>query len=199
MKPDDESAIPTTERILGGFCHDLNGELASAAGFLYLLEGGGAEAGGEGEGARAQLQGALERIETIVVQLRWLARTEDGGPEPISTADLLRSLRALLGRLPRFQTAVVEQIGPGDLPATRVEMHAALRALLTAVDVGTPGGTVPRVAVAVEVLADAIRIGPATAGLHRGREELDLETARAGLSWDGGVDGTPIRLQLPRL
>lgn len=201
MSPRDEP-IPATERILGGFCHDLNGQLANAAGFLYLLDPGpDEETPGEAdaEAPRAQLVAALERMEELVRQLRWLARGEGGGPEPVSTADLVGALRALLPRLPRFHNAVIEQFGPDDLPATRVDFHAALRALLTAIDAGTPGGVVRRVGVVVEVEDEGIRIGPEAPGLHGGREALDVETTRAGLTWNGGDDGAPLRVQLPRL
>ncbi len=192
---------PATERVLNGFCHDLNGQLASAAGFLHLLEpvdGDGSDPAG-GAMVREQLQASLDRLEDLVRQLRWLASSDGDGPEPVSTVDLVGALRNLLVRLPRFRNATIERIGPGELPATRVEIHATLRALLTAIDAGTPGGAVDRVGVVVEVADDAVRIGPESPGLHRTAAWLDVEVARAGLAWSGGADGTPVRIQLPRL
>ena len=199
LDPGALGSVPATERVLSGFCHDLNGQLANASGFLYLLgpdERGTPE---EERSPREHLRAALDRMEDLVRQLHWLTRGDGRAPEPVSTTDLLRSLCTLLARLPRFHNAVIERLGPDDLPATRVDFHATLRALLTVIDAGTPGGTVPRVGVVVEVDDAWIRIGPESGGLHRGRDALATEVERAGLIWRGGSDGTPLRVQLPRL
>ncbi|MEK9502529.1 sensor histidine kinase [Gaopeijia maritima] len=186
--------IPATERVLSGFCHDLNGQLANASGFLYLL--GSDEAG---EGPRGYLREALDRMEELVRQLRWLARDGQVVPEPVSTADLVASLEALLTRLPRFHNARVERTGPTDLPATRVDFHAALRVLLTAVDAGTAPGDATRVGLVVEVDDEEIRIGPDGPVDAESLECLAAEAATAGLNWSGGREGVPLRVQLPRL
>lgn len=186
--------IPATERVLSGFCHDLNGQLANAAGFLYLL--GPDEAG---EGPRGYLREALDRMEELVRQLRWLARDGQVAPEPVSAAELVASLEHLLRRLPRFHNARVERTGPDDLPAIRVDFHAALRVLLTAVDAGTPPGDATRVGVVVEVDDAEIRIGPDGSVEAESLESLAAEAAAAELSWSGGSEGAPLRVQLPRL
>lgn len=189
-----DEPLPATERVLSGFCHDLNGQLANAAGFLYLL--GSDE---HTEGPRSYLREALDRMEELVRQLRWLARDQAVAAEPVSAGDLVRALVALLHRLPRFHNAAIERVGATDLPAIRVDFHAALRVLLTAIDAGTPGGDVGRVTVAVEVDDRAVYIGPGDPGEVSSPRALTAEAEVAGLRWSGGTKGEPLRVQLPRL
>lgn len=194
MSETERAPVPATERVLSGFCHDLNGQLANASGFLYLL---GSDEGDEGP--REYLREALDRMEELVRQLRWLTRDGPGRPEPVSTTDLLAALISILPRLPRFHNAVVDRVGVDDLPATRVDFPSALRLLLLAVDAGTPSGEVARIELCVELTDDRILIGPSGPARREVVAPLDREAVEAGLSWSGGTDGSPLRVELPRL
>lgn len=196
-RPSDPPSLPATERVLAGFCHDLNGQLANASGFAYLL---GPEADAEGPGRH--LREALDRMEELVRQLRWLTREEARRPEPTSLADLLRALTAVLPRHPRFRTTVVTVDGPADLPAVRVDFASALRVLLLAVDAGTEPGPVAALKLEVVGGADGVAVGPAggpTTAPRALRTALEREAAEAGLPWTGGTGGASLRVVLPRL
>lgn len=195
-EPSSTTSLPAPERILAGFCHDLNGHLASAAGFAHLM-GPGSDADGPGR----HLREALDRIEDLVRQLRWLARDDHRDPEPTSLADLLAAVTGILPRHPRFRHAEVTVDGPGDLPAVRVDFGSAVRVLLQAIDLGTGTEALGRVVVSVEVGPDRVAVGAGAHPLEPGSrlEALDREIAEAGLARRGGDGEQPLRIVLPRL
>ena len=96
----DPEGLPATERLLAGYCHDLNGQLASALGWLSLL-GPDADTGGPLHHLRA----SLDRIEELVRELRWLVRDPTPAPAPTSLADLLQAFEATIKQHPRFHRA----------------------------------------------------------------------------------------------
>lgn len=191
-----EAPVSATERVLAGFCHDLNGQLANAMAFAYLL---GPDADAEGPGRH--LREALDRMEELVRRLRWLVRDEDRTPEPTSLGDLLGALMAILPLHGRFRHAELQVEDPADLPAVRVDFASALRVLLLAVDAGTAGEAGDGVELTVRMDPEQVWVGPAGTGVGpmSARAALDRELAEAGLAREGGDGVAPLRIALPRL
>lgn len=195
-EPSSTSDLPAPERILAGFCHDLNGHLSSAAGFAHLM-GPGSDADGPGR----HLREALDRIEELVRQLRWLSRDDHRDPEPTSLADLLTTVAGILPRHPRFRHADVTVDGLHDLPAVRVDFGSAVRVLVQAVDVATGAEPLRRVVLSVEVGPDRVAVSAGAHPVESGSrlDALDREIAEAGLARRGGDGEEPLRIVLPRL
>ncbi len=191
-----EAPVSATERVLAGFCHDLNGQLANAMAFAYLL---GPDADAEGPGRH--LREALDRMEELVRRLRLLVRDEDRTPEPASLGDLLGALAAVLPLHGRFRHTELRVDDPADLPAVRVDFASALRVLLLAVDAGTGADAGDTVELVVTVEPTEVGVGPAgtAVGTASAMAALDRELAEAGLTRVGGGGRGPLRVVLPRL
>lgn len=188
--------LPATEQVLAGYCHDLNGQLASAMGFVYLL---GPRIDTEGPGQH--LRDCLERIELLLRELRSLVRDEERSSTPSSLADLLRAAPSVLRQHPRFGRAEVQVHGPPDLPAVRVDPASGLRLLLLAIDAAVGGESPPQVDVTVEVQEEHVRLrfGPEGAGPRGPTLPLTTEAEDVGVVVGQQPGGRSPWLDLPRL
>jgi signal transduction histidine kinase len=191
--------------VLAGYCHDLNGQLTNAFGWLSLLGPAVAAPDGPAE----HLQSSLERMEALLRELRWLVRDPTPTPDPTSLADLLEAWESALRQHPRFHDVAIERIAPTDLPAVSIDFASALRVLLLAADAAAPGDAVD--AVTLEIAAGAEHVGltvssatdpevtPAgdsrTTERAGSRATLSIEAREAGFGVDW-IDGA-VRLRVP--
>jgi signal transduction histidine kinase len=186
---------PATERVLAGFCHDLNGQLTNAFGWLSLM-GPGEEPGG---GPTAHLNESLERMEGLLRELRWLVRESGRTPQPASLVDLLTAWESGLRQHPRFHDVEFVREGDGDLPAIRVDFASALRVLLLAADAAGVSESVSSVRVHTNLRDGRVRLGVSEVGRSTAPEgdstlgaasrlALELEAREAGyaVEWDDG-------------
>lgn len=188
--------LPATEEVLAGFCHDLNGQLASALGFAYLI------APGPGAiGPLEHLRSSLDEIEVLVRRLRGIVRDADRSPDPTSLAELLQALADLIRQHPRFHAATVEVDGPDDLPAVRIDFASGLRVLLLAVDAAVGGSDVAKVEIGIEERTDRVRItfGPIGSDVRGLAEPLVREARDAQVSVGRDPKGRVLWLEIPRL
>jgi signal transduction histidine kinase len=188
--------LPATEQVLSGFCHDLNGHLASALGFAYLL----APAGGS-VGPLEHLRSSLDQIEELVRQLRGMVRDEGRSAAPASLAELLEAVGTLLRQHPRFPQATIDVDGPDDLPAVRIDFASGVRVLLLAIDSAVAGGPIARVEVGVEIGTDRVRLtlGPREPGVCGPAEPLVREARDAQVSVGQDPAGRVLWVELPQL
>ena len=188
--------LPATEEVLAGFCHDLNGQLASALGFVYLLAPTASV-----PGPMEHLRSSLDEIEVLVRQLRGIVRDADRSADPASLAELLEALGALVRQHPRFSGAALAVDGPADLPAVRIDFASGLRVLLLAVDAAVAGEAVSTVEVGVDERTDRVRIsfGPPGAGIHGSAEPLVREAREARVAVGRDPDGRVSWLEIPKL
>ena len=188
---------PATERVLATFCHDLNGQLANAYGWLSLL----APTAGVGDGPIEHLRESLERMEALLRELRWLVRDPSRGAEPTSMADLLTAWESALEKHPRFHDAAIARETSVELPAVRVDFASALRVMLLAADSVAGGESVDSVSVEVSAVGDhavvAFRSPGAEAGNAASRELMRSEADDSGLQVEW--TGDSVRLMLERV
>lgn len=189
-------SLPATERVLAGFCHDLNGQLASALGFVYLLPPTGGATG-----PVEHLRSSLDEIEVLVRRLRGLVREDTRSADPASLAELLEAVGAILPRHPRFPAAEIRLDTPDDLPAVRADFASAVRVLLLAIDAAAAGDEVTRIEVGVETRTDRVRVtfGPRGDGLHGSADPLMSEAREAGIAVGRDPGGRVLWLEFPKL
>ena len=188
--------LPATEQVLAGFCHDLNGQLASALGFAYLL----APAGGS-VGPLGHLRSSLDQIEELVRQLRGMVRESGRSADPASLAELLEAAGTLLRQHPRFPEARIDVDGPEDLPAVRIDFASGVRVLLLAIDAAVAGEPIARVEVGIELRTDQVRLtlGPAGPGVRGPAEPLVREARDAQVAVGLDPAGRVLWVELPNL
>ncbi len=188
--------LPATEQVLAGYCHDLNGQLASAMGFVYLL---GPRIDAEGPGQH--LRDCLERIEMLLRELRSMVRDDERTTTPSSLADLFDLWSTVVRQHPRFTRSSIEIRRPDDLPAVRVDPASGLRLLLLAVDAAVGGDAPPTIEVDVEVGAHTatVRFGPTGVGRRGSTTPLATEATEAGANVGADPDTGAPWLELPRL
>jgi hypothetical protein len=196
---------PATERVLAGYCHDLNGQLTNAFGWLSLM----GPAVSATEGPAEHLQGSLERMEALLRELRWLVRDPDPTPDPTSLADLVEAWESALRQHPRFHDVSIERVASPDLPAVWIDFASALRVLLLAADAVAGGDAVRALSVRIAPDAEGVgltlhsaanpRIGPSVDPSSNARvgsrAALATEAREAGLSveWSDGA----VRITVP--
>ncbi len=188
--------LPATEEVLAGFCHDLNGQLASALGFAYLI----APTPGA-IGPLEHLRSSLDEIEALVRQLRGIVRDRDRSADPTSLDELLRALAELIRQHPRFHTATIGVDGPADLPAVRVDFASGLRLLLLGIDAAVGGAEVSKVELGVEERSDRVRItfGPVGSGVRGLAEPLVREARDAQVAVGRDPTGRVLWLEITKL
>jgi hypothetical protein len=186
---------PATERVLAGYCHDLNGQLTNAFGWLSLM----GPAVAATEGPTEHLQASLERMESLLRELRWLVRDPNPAADPTSLADLLDAWESALRQHPHFHDVAIERLAPVDLPAVAIDFASALRVLLLAADAAAGGADVAALSVRVEPAARTVRIvfpgsgepsteAPDTRGAggrvgSRGGLEAEARASGLGVEW----------------
>lgn len=188
--------LPATEEVLAGFCHDLNGQLASALGFVYLLP---STAGLTGP--VEHLTSSLEQIEALVRRLRGMVRDERRQTAPASLAELLDALGELLRHHRRFEGATLQLDAPDDLPAVRVDFASALRVLLLAIDAGAAGAVVDRIGLGIEEGTHRVRvtIESTGTGVRGAAGPLVREAREAGIEVGLDPEGRAAWLEMETL
>mgnify|MGYP001821613512 CR=1 FL=1 len=208
--PDPESAgphPPATERVLAGYCHDLNGQLTNAFGWLSLM----GPTVSAGDGPAEHLRGSLERMEALLRELRWLIRDPAPTSDPTSLADLLEGWEAALRQHPRFHGVTVERLAPRDLPAVSIDFASALRVLLLAADAAAGGTTVDSMTLRIDSEEGGVNltffsatdpqvaspVDPTTTGRVGSRASLLVEAREAGfgVAW---IDDA-VRITVPSI
>jgi hypothetical protein len=192
----NRSALPATEQVLAGFCHDLNGQLASALGFVYLLAPTGVSVG-----PLAHLRSSLDQIEVLLRQLRGMVRDDQRSADPTSLIDLLDAAGGLVRQHPRFLSATIHIDGPNDLPAVRIDFASGLRVLLLAIDAAVAGEAVSRIDLGVEARTERVRItiGPRGTGLQGAAEPLVREAREAQVALGRDPTTGEVWLEIPKL
>ena len=114
------------ERLIAGFCHDVNGRLAALHGLVFLVE--------TGEPIPPGFDKEVERLEGVVHRMVELTGNIEAAPAPMGLVALLDRALHLHGGVKDLDGGSIEPRVEGDLPAVLVNERFSVRLLLLFVD-----------------------------------------------------------------
>lgn len=183
---------PLQERLIAGFCHDLNGRLAALHGLIFLVEAG--------EPIPPGYTQEIERLEDVSGRMVQLTGDIEAAPTPLAPAELIERALRLYSGIKDLDGGSLDPSVTGDLPALLINERFCIRLLLLFADAAWRATKGPERTLEVSGDRDGIRVAFAMDGEPFTDDRIAALSDAAGL--EGGrvrIDGVRCVLELPSL